>query len=201
MPPPGFDPWTVRPLASNYERLWRSKQVKAPGFLRQSAHEGGKVVSPTHRPPLTQEIFLALISVRGWVDPRVIVRPEGLCQWKKKSSDTIGNFFSSMFVRFVYFCSIVLIVLSYCVLWILPLWKIRRLRSGANPRSWVPEASTQTPRPPKPLNRTRDLPVRSAVTQPLRHRVPPKCKVVLWKYLNTHSYYCVDLFCMCTDDQ
>jgi hypothetical protein len=28
--------------------------------------------------------------------------------------------------------------------------KIRRLRPGANPRSWVPEASTLTTRPPKP---------------------------------------------------
>jgi hypothetical protein len=50
---------------------------------RQSAHEGGKVVSPTHRPLLPpQEIFLVLISVRSWVNTRAIVRPEESCQWK-----------------------------------------------------------------------------------------------------------------------
>ena len=56
---------------------WRSQ------ISRQSAHECGKVVSPTHRPPFPpKKIFLVLISVRVWVNPRAIVRPEGLCQWK-----------------------------------------------------------------------------------------------------------------------
>jgi len=45
--------------------------LRVPGgwdsqISKQSAHEGGKVVSPKHRPPLPQEIFLVLISVRGW---------------------------------------------------------------------------------------------------------------------------------------
>jgi hypothetical protein len=37
------------------------------------------------------------------------------------------------------------------VLRIIPLLKIRRLRPGLNPRTWVPEGSTLTPRPPKSL--------------------------------------------------
>ena len=62
---------------------------------RQSAHEGGKVVSPTYRSPLLPlETFLVLRSVRGWVDHRTIVQPKGLIQilgktgWKDRTFPT-----------------------------------------------------------------------------------------------------------------
>jgi hypothetical protein len=42
-----------------------------------SAHEGGEIVSLTHRPPLPPEMFLVLFFTRGWVDPRAMVWPEG----------------------------------------------------------------------------------------------------------------------------
>jgi hypothetical protein len=58
-----------------------SRKLRFPGFMT-TAQDGGKVVSLTHRPHLPQEILLVLISVRGCVDPRVIVRSEGFMSMK-----------------------------------------------------------------------------------------------------------------------
>jgi hypothetical protein len=41
-----------------------SRKLRFPDFMT-TAHDGGKVVSLTHRPPLPQEIKLVLISVGG----------------------------------------------------------------------------------------------------------------------------------------
>jgi hypothetical protein len=61
--------------------------LRVPGdwgsqISRQSAHEGGKVVSPTHRPPLPPRKYSWYSFLWGWVDPRAIVRPKQLCQGK-----------------------------------------------------------------------------------------------------------------------
>ena len=54
-----------------------------------SAHEAGKVVSPTHRASLpSQEIFLVLISVGVRVNPRITAQTEILSQWKISMTPT-----------------------------------------------------------------------------------------------------------------
>jgi hypothetical protein len=68
-----------RPITGLY-RPWGFQEFEAPGFLdnrhmkvvRLSAMCTGRIYS--------QQIFLGLNSVRGWVDPRAIVRPTGLCE-------------------------------------------------------------------------------------------------------------------------
>jgi hypothetical protein len=56
------------------------------------------------------------------------------------------------------------------VLRIFPPLEVRRLRSGLNPRTWVPEASTLTPRPPKPLSDYLNSSVAFTPRCRLRHR-------------------------------
>ena len=68
-----------------------SRKLRFPDFMT-TAQDGGKVISLTHRPPFPQEMLLVLISVRGWVDHKTIVRSEGFYvnenfQWHQLGSN------------------------------------------------------------------------------------------------------------------
>jgi hypothetical protein len=57
-----------------------SRKLRLPDS-RQSAHEGVKVVSPTHRPPLPPRKYSTYrFLLEPESTPRAIVRPEGLFQ-------------------------------------------------------------------------------------------------------------------------
>jgi hypothetical protein len=61
---------------------------RLPHFLHKRLTDGGDV-SLTRRPPLPPGRFPVLISVRGWVDPRALVRLEGLGQLKNPMTSAI----------------------------------------------------------------------------------------------------------------
>jgi hypothetical protein len=99
-----------------------SQALRVPGgwgsqILTQSAHEGGKVVSPTHRPPLPPLNIPGTHSVRGWIDQSARVRPEGLFtetdfKWSENWNGFVKRF--SFYVSFI--CKISLYIYIYiCV--------------------------------------------------------------------------------------
>jgi len=64
------------------ERPWGFHEVETPRF-QENWHMKVVRLSALHTGRLyLQEIFLVLISARGRVNPKAVLRLEGLCQWK-----------------------------------------------------------------------------------------------------------------------
>jgi hypothetical protein len=88
----------VKVKQSHY-RPWQA--LRFPGgwgsqTLRQSAHESGKVVSPTHRPSLPQEIFMYSFLLEAESTPGPWCDRKDYVNVMKNSNETIGNRFHDL---------------------------------------------------------------------------------------------------------
>ena len=59
-----------------------SRSLRLPGFLDKWPMMAAWLSAYAPAALTPQKVFLVPLSVRGWVDPRVIVRPEWLNQWQ-----------------------------------------------------------------------------------------------------------------------